>query len=136
MENFWWAMLVFVLYVPLLFLWGFTLYDNFARRDHGWVSKCLWALGVLFFPIIGSLIYFIVRPKGLDTLPGSQAQWDSYLPGPVSYDTGTTPAAGATPPQPSPQTAMRDIDTLSRLRASGSLSDEEYERLKQQVLAA
>ncbi len=39
MSEFWWGMLVFILYIPLIFLWGFTLFDLFARRDlHGWAK--------------------------------------------------------------------------------------------------
>ena len=48
--------------VALVLFWIVTLVDVFARKDlHGW-HKALWALFVIFIPIIGVPAYFITKP--------------------------------------------------------------------------
>jgi hypothetical protein len=48
--------------VALLLIWIVTLVDVLARKDlHGW-HKALWALFVIFLPIIGVPAYFITKP--------------------------------------------------------------------------
>src|SRR5262245_26474104 len=113
-----------MLYIPFLFLWGFTLFDMMFRKDlHAW-SKLLWALFVLFVPLIGVLVYFITRPKDYDTWVGTS-----------SYG---GPAYGSTPmPQPSAaqgaQMPINDMAALSHMHDEGKLSDSEYESLRQRL---
>src|SRR6185369_12985085 len=76
-DDFWWAMLITMLYIPFLFLWGFTLFDMAFRKDlHAW-SKLLWALFILFIPLIGVLVYFITRPKDYDAWAPTPAMYGS-----------------------------------------------------------
>src|SRR5688572_4510473 len=112
-----------MIYIPLLFLWGFTLFDIFTRKDHGWVAKALWAIFIVFVPLIGMLVYVIARPKSVDTLPGTAGSWDSYMPGPTPYPTTASPYQ-ATGSQTSG--AVRELETITQLHDSGTLSDEEY----------
>jgi hypothetical protein len=42
-------------------VWMFTLVDLF-RRDWGTGVKVLWAIGMLILPVVGVLVYLIVRP--------------------------------------------------------------------------
>ena len=119
-------MIVWMISIPLIFLWGFTLFDVFARKDHGWVAKVLWAMAIVFLPLIGMLVYVIARPKDVDSMPGTSASWDGYMPGPTTY----APASGPT------SNAVRDLESITRLHDSGTLSDTEYQRLKDQLLAA
>ena len=44
-----------------LLVWALTLFDVF-RRDWSTLRKALWALGMLVFPVVGVIAYFIVRP--------------------------------------------------------------------------
>jgi hypothetical protein len=48
------------IFLPIVLLWGFSLTDLFRRRDIRW-RKVLWLLGILVFPIIGSLVYLATR---------------------------------------------------------------------------
>ena len=129
MDDFWWALLITMLYIPFLFLWGFTLFDIAFRKDlHAW-SKLLWALFVLFVPLIGVLIYFITRPKEYETWAGSQPAYNmptGYYPQMPMPE----PAAGQ------PVQATSDIDALSHMHDEGKLSDSEYESLKQRLSPA
>ncbi|MGE0056491.1 MAG: PLD nuclease N-terminal domain-containing protein [Dehalococcoidia bacterium] len=129
MSEFWWGLLWLTLFIPLMFLWGFALWDIFSRHDlRGW-AKALWAIAIVFFPIIGLLVYFIARPQ-VDAY-GSYATLDPY---PSRY-TGMYPY-----PQPSyrpeqerasgPSPAVNDMATLTRLHDSGTISDAEFADLQ------
>lgn len=122
MGNFWWGMIAFFIYIPLIFLWFFTLFDLFGRHDLRGLAKVLWAIGILVFPLIGVIVYFIARPKEPDTWVGGDYSYGgSYS----SRDYARSQPAGA----------VRDIETLSQLHDQGTLSDEEFNRMKDQVLA-
>jgi hypothetical protein len=60
----WWEfLLVMALVLPITVLWIGCIIDIISRPDlSGW-AKALWMVGVLFFPLFGSLIYVIVRPR-------------------------------------------------------------------------
>ena len=66
----WWEfLLVAMLVLPITVLWIGTIIDIIGRPDlKGW-AKALWMLGVLVFPIFGSLIYVVRRPPVLLTTP-------------------------------------------------------------------
>jgi hypothetical protein len=46
--------------------------DIFRRPDEGALTKFLWLLLILFLPIIGMLIYFIVRPDDFEIVTGEE----------------------------------------------------------------
>ena len=127
MAEFWWAMLWATLVIPLMFLWGFTLVDLFRRKDIGW-SKAPWALLILFLPVIGVIVYFIARPKDYDSWEPSEAQADLY---------GTPSKYYAESSYRDSQTsgAVRDVEALMRMHETGAISDEEFARMKDRVLA-
>ena len=56
------AFLILFVFVPLILLWTFALVDLFVRRDiRG--QKVLWLLVIVFIPILGPIIYLLVRPE-------------------------------------------------------------------------
>ena len=65
LSTFWdvvWAtFIVFFVFMPLIMLWGFALIDPFMRRDIGW-EKVPWLALIVFIPILGPIIYLLVRP--------------------------------------------------------------------------
>jgi hypothetical protein len=63
MSDFWWAFFAFMIYIPLITLWCFTLIDLFRRPDLNGVGKILWAFAIVFLPLIGMLVYFFTRPS-------------------------------------------------------------------------
>jgi hypothetical protein len=61
--------------IPLLIIWVLVLVDIIRRRDLGTGSKVLWALAALVFPIIGVIVYLVVRPpQAADQYPASATQ--------------------------------------------------------------
>jgi len=119
-------MLFVMFYIPFLFLWGFTLVDVMMRKDlHAW-SKILWAIVILFIPLLGVIAYFISRPKDYDTFvaPGTNAYAGSYGYPQASY-------AG-----PSPNARdVSEIDALSSMHDKGVITDSEWESIRVRVVA-
>jgi hypothetical protein len=118
-SEFWWGLLWLSLFIPLMFLWGFALWDIFNRHDLSGLSKALWAVAIVFLPLFGLFIYFIARPKDLDA--GRSGVYGS----PYSMADGRQyqRASGPSP-------ASADMDTITRLHDSGTLSDDEFNDLK------
>ena len=56
------AMVIMVIWVPLILLWCFALVDLFTRRDIR-MRKILWLLVIVWIPLLGPLIYLITRPE-------------------------------------------------------------------------
>ena len=57
------ALLLFMFIVmPLVLLWTFALIDLFVRKDIG-MAKLIWLLVIIVLPILGAIIYLLVRPS-------------------------------------------------------------------------
>jgi hypothetical protein len=129
-SEFWWALIWLTLFIPFFCLWGFAVWDILsARHDlRGW-AKALWIFGLLVLPLIGVLAYFIARPKGegfeeyASPAPYGYGGYGyyPYRPAPV-YSSGPQRASGPAP-------AANDLDTLNRLRDTGTITDAEYSDL-------
>ena len=62
-----WTMTFFFLWAAWIFAVIWVFIDNFRRRDHpGW-AKALWAIIIIFVPVIGVFAYLIARPSELAT---------------------------------------------------------------------
>jgi len=59
-----WTMFIFFAWVIFIYLLILVLADNFHRDDHSGLAKAGWTVFVIFVPLLGVLIYMIVRPKG------------------------------------------------------------------------
>jgi hypothetical protein len=55
-------LLAILIAIPLLLIWALTLVDIVRRHDLRTSSKVLWALAVLFVPVIGAIVYWVARP--------------------------------------------------------------------------
>jgi hypothetical protein len=58
-DAFWSVLVVVPIIVPLFIIWGFAVTDLFARSDLGGLAKVLWLFAIIFFPIVGTLVYYI-----------------------------------------------------------------------------
>jgi hypothetical protein len=61
-----WSMLMFMAVVIIIFTVIYAFIDNFRRRDHSGWAKALWALIIIIFPLLGTLVYLIARPASVD----------------------------------------------------------------------
>ena len=114
--GFWGWFFILLIMLPLICIWVFTLADIFARDDlSGWI-KALWVLFVIFLPLLGMLIYFIVRPETARELAVDKAY----------YQGGPQAALAAD--------SLERIEKLAELRDKGDITQEEFERQKAKLL--
>ena len=113
--GFWGWFFLFLIFIPMMMLWIYTLVDIFNRVDlSGWV-KALWVIFVLILPLFGMLIYFIARP----ILPQDIQAREKY-----EKSIETAKAADVTD----------KLTKLSELRDKGVISEEEFQAQKSKLL--
>ncbi len=100
--DFWDFFWTLAIWIPLILLWGFTLVDLFASSQAG-IAKALWAIAIIFLPIIGVILYFALRPDDDDYNVSSAQQ---------------TGAAGSD-----------DLARLADLNERGILDDADFARI-------
>lgn len=105
-DVFWSVLVVMFIVIPLLMIWGFTVVDLFTRPDLRGISKVLWLFGIVFFPIIGTIAYFLTRPA---------------YPMPRKTDADVV---------------VDTLTRLNVLHDSGQLSDAEYAHQRERLLMA
>ncbi|HEY7282234.1 MAG TPA: SHOCT domain-containing protein [Actinomycetota bacterium] len=111
-----WAMLVFFFW--FIFIWMFiaVFADIFRRNDiHGW-AKAGWIVLIVILPLLGILIYMIARPK---MTAQDKEMMDQYQ---------------ETQRRASGYSAADEIAKAQELKASGAITDEEFEAMKQRAL--
>jgi len=116
--------LLTVLELALLFLWIWiaigVIFDVFRSRDLSNWAKAGWLLLIVVLPLIGVLIYLLVRGH---TMHEHQQEDQARLQVFRSF-----PSGGA------PSSAVDDLTRLGELREKGVLTDEEFERAKARAL--
>ena len=93
-------------------------------RDHetsGW-AKAVWVLFLVFIPFLTALVYLIVRGSGMrDRTIKAQADAKKHFDEYVRTQAHTTPAD--------------ELHKLNDLKEKGALSDEEFQKAKEKLLA-
>ena len=113
--TFWdamWTMIVFFAWIMFITWVIMLMIDNFRRKDHGGGAKAGWALFIIFFPIVGAVVYTIARP---DTA------------GDYGAETGYAPRENTS--------TAAELARLNELRTDGAISDAEFEDLKTRTIA-
>ena len=119
-----WTILEIFLWIIWIWVLIWIFIDIFRSRDlSGW-AKALWFIFVLFLPLIGVLVYLIVRGDSMHERAVREAQQQDQEVRRYIQD-----AAGA------PSTADQ-LSKLADLRDRGVISAQEFEREKAKVLAA
>jgi hypothetical protein len=106
-----WSMLIFFACIMFITWVILLMIDNFRRTDHSGWAKALWALFIIFFPIIGAFTYTIARPDAAGDY----------------YDTNQSSSESTSPAE--------ELTRLNELRHQGAISDAEYEDLKAKTIA-
>jgi DNA primase large subunit len=121
--NVFWTILEFFLWIAWFWLLITIVIDIFRSRDlSGW-AKALWLLFVLVIPLIGVLVYVIARGGKMHERSERQAELQNEAF--RSYVQQT-----ATPTSPADQ-----LEKLADLRDHGTITEEEFTREKEKVLA-
>lgn len=122
-ELFWTVLWLFFLF---MFIWVFVALVSDLFRDHtlSGVAKAVWIVVLVLFPLLGSLVYLIVRGGGMAERSAlraqrAQAEFDSYIRS-AAASTGTS--------------SVDDLTRLQDLRANGTLTDAEFDSLKARIV--
>ncbi len=119
-----WTILELFLWVIWIWILVYVFIDIFRSRDlSGW-AKALWVLFVLFIPLIGVLVYLIVRGGSMHERAVRQAQQQDE-----AFREYVRSAAGSSG-------SAEQLEKLASLRDRGVISQDEFDREKARVLAA
>ena len=121
-----WSIFEFFLWVIWIWLLIWIFIDIFRSHDlSGW-AKALWFLFVLIIPLVGVLVYLIVRGGSMHERAVQQAnQQDQAFRQYVQQAAESSPASTAD-----------QLTKLADLRDRGVITADEFDREKQKLLAA
>lgn len=123
--SFWealWLVVVSFAFIAYLLLLFHIIGDLFRDREtSGWV-KAIWVVFLILLPLLTSLVYLIVRGRGMTQRSIAEARHvqaaeQEY----IQRTAGTNPAA--------------QIAEAKRLLAEGTITEGEFERLKAKAMA-
>ena len=122
--DFFWTIFEVFLWVIWIWILIWIFIDIFRSRDlSGW-AKALWFVFVLFIPLVGVLVYLIVRGGSMHERAVQQAQQqDQAAQAYIREAAGTGSSAD-------------QLAKLADLRDRGVLSPEEFEREKAKILSS
>jgi len=120
--NVFWTILEIFLWVIWIWILIWVFIDIFRSHDlSGW-AKALWFLFVLFIPLVGVLVYLIVRGGSMHERALQQAQQqDQEARAYIRQAAGTGSSAD-------------QLAKLADLRDRGVITPEEFEREKAKIL--
>ena len=119
-----WTMIIFFSWVVWIWMMILILSYIFRRHDIGGWSKALWIVFMIILPFIGVLVYLIAHGKGMaerraEDQKAAQASFDDYVRKTASDGGGS----------------VGEIERAKGLLESGTITQEEFERLKAKALA-
>ena len=120
----WTSIWVFFL---VMFIWVFIAVVSDLFRDHqlSGVAKAVWLVCLVLFPMVGSLVYVVVRGKGMAERSAAQHQMaEERMAG---YIRATASSSGNGP--------VDDLERLDGLRRNGVIDDAELEAMKARIVA-
>jgi hypothetical protein len=123
--SFWdvvWFIFISFAFVAYLMVMFSILSDLFRDRETSGIAKAVWVVALIFLPFLTSLVYLIVRGRGMAERGARSAelakqQQDAYI----------RQVAGRTTP----------ADQIAQARAmldAGAISQSEYDTLKEKAL--
>ncbi|MEV0362583.1 SHOCT domain-containing protein [Nocardia fusca] len=123
--SFWevlWLIVVSFAFVAYLLLLFYIIGDLFRdKRTSGWV-KAIWVVLLIVLPLLTSLVYLIVRGRGMTERSAAEAeQIEAAQKKYIQQTAGTSPAA--------------QIAEAKRLLAEGTITESEFERLKAKAMS-
>jgi hypothetical protein len=117
-----WLIIVSFLFIAYLMMLFSVIVDLFRDRELGGAAKAIWAVALIFFPLVTMLIYLIVRGGGMAERSLQQASQDK-----AAVDSYIREVAAVDP--------AASLATASQLHEQGKLNDDEYAALKAKILS-
>jgi ABC-type multidrug transport system fused ATPase/permease subunit len=118
-----WSLLVIFFMVTYFMMLFYVIVDLFRDDELGGVSKAIWLIVLLFFPLITLLVYMIARGDGMAKRSFQQAQKAS-----ADFDSYVQSVAPAS-------SAADQIASAKGLLDQGAITQEEFDVLKAKALA-
>ena len=114
--------LLWCLWVFLFVVWFWLLItifaDLFRRHDIGGGMKTFWVLFVILFSVLGIIVYLLTQHEGMADRNVQQMKAEQQQ---LRQIVGVTPAD--------------ELIKLDQLKASGSITDEEYQTMKAKAIS-
>jgi hypothetical protein len=138
-----WTMLEFFLWILWFFLLFKVITDIFRSHDMGGWGKAGWVAFVILLPFIGVLVYLIARGESMGKRDREQAQqseaaFRAYIRD-AAGSSGSAESGGATGTGATGTGAagshVQELAKLADLKNSGAISEEEYQKAKDKLLA-
>jgi phosphoglycerol transferase MdoB-like AlkP superfamily enzyme len=117
-----WSILVLFLFFAWLMLL-FRVFADIFRSDMGGLAKAVWSIFVILVPFLGVFVYVIAHGDGMRSRDIAVAQQNE-----AAFQAYVQQAAGS-------GGVASELSKLSDLRASGALTDAEFEAQKAKLLA-
>lgn len=117
--GFWdllWGMVFFFFWFMALWIFISCFMDIFRRNDMSGVSKAIWIVVLFVLPLLGCLVYLIMRPKVTAQDVQLMAQAEA----------AQKAAAGVT--------TADQLEKLAQLKEAGAITVPEYEALKKKAI--
>ena len=119
-----WTILEIFLWILWFWILIWILIDIFRSRDlSGW-GKALWLLFIIFIPLIGVLVYLIVRGGSMHERAAQQAQQQDQ-----QFRAYVQEAAGSS------ENSADQLAKLADLRDKGVITPQEFEQAKAKILS-
>ena len=116
------SMLYFFLFIIWIWILITVFIDIFRSSDlNGWV-KALWIIFVIVLPFLGILVYLLARGGKMHERAAEQAAQQQK-----AFDQYVKETAGAS-------SSADQLAKLADLKASGSITDEEFQAAKAKIL--
>ncbi|MFD7734248.1 SHOCT domain-containing protein [Kitasatospora phosalacinea] len=127
-----WTMLELFLWILWFFLLFKIITDIFRSDDMGGWGKAGWTIFVILLPFLGVLVYLIARGGSMQ-----QRDVDQARKADAAFQDYVRKAAGSGGPSSGGSSGghVEDLARLAELKNSGALSEEEYQRAKDKLLA-
>jgi hypothetical protein len=117
-----WTMLWFFLFFIWIWLLITVFIDIFRSHDMGGFAKALWVIFVIVLPFLGVFVYLIARGSKMQERAAKDAQQQDQ-----AFRSYVQDAAGST-------SSADQLAKLADLKASGAITEEEFQAGKAKVL--
>jgi hypothetical protein len=125
--SFFWLLVWSFFFVAYLMVLFHIFADLFRDRELGGFAKVVWVVVLFFVPLLASLVYLIVRGKGM-----AERQMEStsrQLAAQEDYIRSVTAASGST------SSPAEQLSQAKALLDSGAITQDEFAAIKSKTLA-